>query len=188
MIRLDFEPIPDTRFMVAMQPVVPGMRMLRSTFSPGFTLRDDDLIKDGDDSIGIVISRSNRIDVFKSRDFQLGHGDAAMLRVSEPGRLGSVENFQYVALMVPAIELKHRAVESESERFLSRKSEGLQLLRTYISALEKQKGETVVSPFILLRTGPDNFRIGKNYFFGASFFMSASAFAAAFFAALSFLA
>lgn len=139
MIRLDFEPIPDTRFVASMQPVVPGIRMLRSSFSPGFTLRDDDLIKDGDDSIGIVISRSNRIDVFKTRDFQLGLGDAAMLRVSEPGRLGSVESFQYVALMVPAIELKHRGVGSEAERFLSRASEGLQLLRSYISALERQR-------------------------------------------------
>ena len=139
MIRLDFEPIPDTRFIVAMQPVVPGMRMLRSAFSPGFTLRDDDLIKDGDDSIGIVISRSNRIDVVKKQEFQLRQGDAAMLRVDEAGRLGSVESFQYVALMVPAIELKHRGVDSESERFLSRKFEGLQLLRSYISALEKQR-------------------------------------------------
>ena len=47
MIRLDFEPIPDTRFAASMQPVVPGMRMLRSSFSPGFTFRDDDLVKDG---------------------------------------------------------------------------------------------------------------------------------------------
>ena len=139
MIRLDFEPIPDTRFVASMQPVVPGMRMLRSSFSPGFTLRDDDLVKDGDDSIAIVISRCNRIDVTKSIDFQLALGDAAMLRVSEPGRLGSIDNFQYVAFIVPAADLKHRGVEPESERFLSRTSEGLQLLRTYISALEKQR-------------------------------------------------
>ena len=138
MIRLDFEPIPDTKFFASMHPIVEGMRMVGSTFSPGFTLRDDDLVKDGDDSCAIVISRSNRIDVIKKQEFQLRQGDAAMLRVDETGRLGSTESFQYVALMIPTDELKHRGLASESERFVSRTSEGLQLLRSYIAVLERQ--------------------------------------------------
>jgi AraC-like DNA-binding protein len=139
MLKLDFEPVPDTLLKVSTKPIFDDIRIARSSFSPGFTIRDAELIKDGDDSFALLISHSNRIDVRKWRSFPLGCGDAALMRISDPGLLGSHESFKYVAMLVPFTELQARVADvgaTVAER-VPRDSEALQLLHTYIRTLEK---------------------------------------------------
>jgi AraC-like DNA-binding protein len=142
MLQLDFEPIPDTAFHASTVGIAEGVRIVKSSFSPGFTIRDEELVKDGDDSFAFLISRSKNITVDKKyQQFQLGHGDAALLRVCEPGVLGAKARFDYVAMILPSIEMQTRLskVDGVLRQRLSKTSEGLQLLRTYVRALETAK-------------------------------------------------
>lgn len=137
MLQLDFEPVPDTRFHASTEPLVDGLRIVRSSFSPGFTYRDAELARKGDDSFALLISRSRNISVKKWRHFELGQGDGALMRISDPGALGSTESFRYVAMMIPFRELQARLANVDglvAER-ISKTSEGMQLLRGYIRAL-----------------------------------------------------
>ena len=138
MLNLDFEPIPGALIYASTEPVCDGMRIARSSFSPGFIKRDNE-IRDGDDSVGFLISRSRHIEVRKWRSFKLRRGDAALMRVSDPGRLGSRESFKYVAMLVPFAELQARVADvgaMVAER-VPRNSEALLLLHAYIRTLEK---------------------------------------------------
>jgi AraC-like DNA-binding protein len=134
MLQLDFEPIS--------VGIAEGVRIVKSSFSPGFTIRDEELVRDGDDSFAFLISRSKNITVNKRyQQFQLGHGDAALLRVCEPGVLGAKARFDYVAMIIPSIEMQTRLPKNDGvlRQRLSKSSEGLLLLRTYIRALETAK-------------------------------------------------
>ena len=105
LLQLDFEPMPDTAFFSSTRSIVDGMRIVKSSFSPGFTSRDDELTRRGDDSFAFLISRTRKIEVIKKRQqFQLGQGDAVLMQISEPGLLGAKTNFSYVAMMIPAAE------------------------------------------------------------------------------------
>ena len=142
MLHLDFEPIPDSEFRFSTVNVIDGIRLVNSFFGPGFTVRDADLIKRGDDSFALVISRSKHIIVDKQfQHFPLGRGDAALLRICEAGRLGATSNFNYVALMVPSAEMQVRFSNADEKLWqrLPKNSEGLQLLRSYVRALETGK-------------------------------------------------
>ncbi len=136
MLNLDFEPIPGAQIHASTEPVCDGLRIARSSFSPGLVKRDNG---DGDDSFGFLISRSRHIELRKWRSFDLRRGDAALMRVSDPGRLGSRESFKYVAMLVPFADLQARVADvgaKVAER-VPRDSEALRLLHAYIRTLEK---------------------------------------------------
>jgi AraC-like DNA-binding protein len=142
MLQLDFEPVEGTVFRASTVGIVDGIRIVKSSFSPGFTIRDDELVKDSDDSYAFLISRSKHIIVDKKfQHFQLGHGDAALLRICEPGVVGAKTSFDYVAMMIPSAELQSRLSRTDIDlnKRLSKTSEGLQLLRSYVRALETGK-------------------------------------------------
>ncbi len=153
MLKLDFEPVPDTLLQVSTKPIFDDIRIAQSSFSPGFTIRDAELIKDGDDSFALLISQSKRIDVRKWRSFQLGCGDAALMRISDPGLLGSAESFKYVAMLVPFTELQARVADvgtMVAER-VPRSSEALQLLHAYIRTIEKGRLATLPQAHDIIR-------------------------------------
>lgn len=141
LLQLDFEPEPDTEFFCSTQNIIDGMRIVKSSFSPGFTVRDDELVKRGDDSFAFLISRSRHIEVDRTRQqFQLGQGDAVMMQISEPGFLGSKTKFSYIAMMIPAAEMRARLKSMDNFRArISKSNEGVQLLRSYVNALETGK-------------------------------------------------
>jgi AraC-like DNA-binding protein len=141
LLQLDFEPMPDTAFFSSTQNIVDGMRIVKSTFSPGYTVRDDELVKRGDDSFAFLISRTRTIEVDRKRQqFQLGQGDAVLMQIAEPGLLGAKTRFSYVAMMIPAVEIRSRMPSLEGFRArISKSAEGLQLLRSYVQALETGK-------------------------------------------------
>ena len=60
-LRVDFEPIADSTFHASVRPIFPELRVVRATLSPGFLFRDEDLLRDGDDSIGFVVAQSGQL-------------------------------------------------------------------------------------------------------------------------------
>src|SRR5215475_1378942 len=80
MFNLDFEPISDVPFRALLDPVLEGLPIVRTAFSPGLTIRGDELTKDGHDEFGIVISQSRHLHASqRGRDVQLGRAEATLL-------------------------------------------------------------------------------------------------------------
>ena len=55
-LRVDFEPLPGTTFHASVKPILPELRIIRAALSPGLVFRDEDLLKDGDNSFGFIIA------------------------------------------------------------------------------------------------------------------------------------
>ena len=60
-LKVDFEPLAGAIFHASVKPILPELRIVRAALSPGFLFRDDDLIRDGDDSIGFVVAQSGQL-------------------------------------------------------------------------------------------------------------------------------
>src|SRR5437899_3004799 len=107
---LDFEAVSDAPFHASFEPILDGRRIVRAEFSPGLTIRSKELVKDGDDAFVLPISRSRNLDITqRGRELQLGHGEATLLRIGDPGIVGSREHFKLVVVMVPFAELEVHA-------------------------------------------------------------------------------
>ena len=57
-LRVDFEPLPGTTFHASVKPIFPELRIIRAASSPGFVFRDEDLLRDGNDSFELLIAQS----------------------------------------------------------------------------------------------------------------------------------
>jgi hypothetical protein len=67
----NFEPLPATTFHASVKPILPELRIVR-TLSPGLGFRDEDLLKDGDNSFGFIIAQSQELTVRQDARFSLG--------------------------------------------------------------------------------------------------------------------
>jgi hypothetical protein len=140
MFNLDFEPLSDAPFHASFNVVLENMRMVRAAFSPGLTIRSDELAKDGDADFGLVISQAKGLSAKqRGHEVQLGRAEATLLRVSDPGVVGSAERFGFVSIMVPFAELEERSrsIGNLVAQRIPRQSEALLLLRAYIRSAEK---------------------------------------------------
>jgi AraC-like DNA-binding protein len=141
MFNLDFEPLSDAPFSARFDPILDGMRIVRASFSPGLTVRSDELVKDGDDDFSLVIAESRRLHAHqRGRDLQLRPAEATLLRISDPGVVGGAERFGFTAILVPFEQLEERAhgICDHFAQPVPRSSEALLLLRSYIRSAEKQ--------------------------------------------------
>jgi len=141
-LNIDFEPLSDAPFHASFEPIVEGLRTVRAAFSPGVTFRDQDLVKDGDDAFGLVISQSRDLDItHQRRDLRVGHGDATLMQVCATGRVGSRQNFGYIGVMIPQPEFAARGARPADAvmQRLPRRSEVLRLLRGYLRSLERSR-------------------------------------------------
>ena len=60
--------------------VFDALRMVRTTFSPGLTFRDAELVKDAVDSFAFLISQSKNIEIVHGhRKLRLAQADATLL-------------------------------------------------------------------------------------------------------------
>jgi AraC-like DNA-binding protein len=137
---IDFRPVSDVPFHASLVPILRGVR---TVLSPGFTFRDEELVKDGGGAaFSLVLSRSNDLQVAQlGHDVQLGHGDATLLHVGETGHVGSSENFEFIVQMIPYAEVAARGacLDGAVTQRLPAQTEALQLLRSSIRSLEKRK-------------------------------------------------
>jgi AraC-like DNA-binding protein len=137
---LDFEPLTDAPFRASFEPILDGTRFVRAEFSAGLTIRSKELVKDGDDAFALTISRSRNLEATqRGRELRLGRGEATLLRVSEPGIVGSGGNFKFEVVMIPFAEIEMPASRLDSivARQVPRRSEALRLLYCYLRSLEK---------------------------------------------------
>jgi AraC-like DNA-binding protein len=143
-LNIDFEPMPDTPVRVPrVIPIFEDLRIVRAAFSPGFTFRDRELVKDGDDSFVVIISQSRTIDIKQHRahDLRLGYGDATVLHVGATGRVGSPRGIERIGVAIPRSEFTARSAHPDDAvmQLVRRRSEGLKLLCGYIGSLEKNR-------------------------------------------------
>jgi AraC-like DNA-binding protein len=139
-LHLDFAPLEDASFRALVTPIFKELPIVRTELSPGVVFRDKDLVRDGDNNLGFLISQSRDLDnTHQGHEVRLGLGDATMMQANEPGRVGSSESFGFFEVMIPPAEWDARGarpVDALMQRFWG-KSDAMQLLRGYIRSLEK---------------------------------------------------
>ncbi|NRP75670.1 HTH-type transcriptional activator RhaS [Ensifer psoraleae] len=138
-LSIDFTPLSDTPFRVSVEPIFDDLRIARTSFSPGITFRDKELVKDGDNAFSLLISPTRNLEIkHRGRELRLGIGDATPLHVSDTGTVGSGEDFAFISVLIPCLELEDRVAHPDDAvmRRLPRNSEVLRLLRHYIRSLE----------------------------------------------------
>jgi AraC-like DNA-binding protein len=140
-VHADIEPSSDIAFQAeATLQAVPGLRTLAWQGSAMRFKRLRTNIVDGDDSIGLVVCSPGRSQLSqRGREIDFRSGDAIALLHGEPAILTYTEGLQF-GLSVPRDALASRVanVESLAMRPISRRTEALRLLMTYLkSALSK---------------------------------------------------
>jgi AraC-like DNA-binding protein len=140
-VHVDIEPFSDGPFQVeATLQTLHGLRMLSWKGSAMRLKRLQAHIVDGDDSIGIIVCSPSKSQVSqRGHEVELRAGDAVAVLHSEPAIVTYVEGLQF-GLVVPRDVLAPRVTNIESliMRPISRRTEALQLLKTYLKlALKK---------------------------------------------------
>src|SRR5206468_1684878 len=92
-LSIDFEPLSDAPFRASVESIFDDLRVVRVVLSPGVTFRDEELVKDGQDAFGLMISESRSLDItHRGDDLRLGHGEATLMHVCAPGTVASRQN------------------------------------------------------------------------------------------------
>jgi AraC-like DNA-binding protein len=152
-LHLDFKPFGDAPLQASVRPAG-DLRMVRTRLSPGVVFRDKDLVQDGDDSLGFLISQSRQLDAtHQGREIRLGLGDATMMQASAPGGIGSRESFRFLEVMIPPAEWEARGAyigDAIMQCFL-RQSDAMRLLRGYIRSLETTRLAASADGSVIIR-------------------------------------
>src|SRR6516164_1946865 len=139
-LRVDFEPLPGATFRASLKPIFPELRMARAALSAGYLFRDDDLLRDGDDSLEVIVAQSPDLNItHQGREIRLAPGDATVMQASATGRVGSPESFGFLEVVISSAEWEAHGARPEDGLMqrLWGKSEAMQLLRLYIGSVEK---------------------------------------------------
>lgn len=107
---------------------------------PCFVFRDEDLVRDCDDSVSLVIASSRKLNILHGgREVQLARGEAPIMQADAPGRCGSREGFAVSEIMVSPAEWVARGAHPADALMqpIRRDSDALKLLRSYTRSLEK---------------------------------------------------
>jgi AraC-like DNA-binding protein len=153
-LRVDFEPLAESTFHASVRPIFPELRIVRATFSPGFLFRDEDLLRDGDDSIGFVVAQTGQLTArHLGREIRLAPGDATMMLMAATGGVGWSENSTIFDMLIPPAEWEARGARPEDGLMqrLWGKSDGMQLLRGYIRSLQRSGLTAFGNDFTIVR-------------------------------------
>src|SRR5262245_66657254 len=75
-----FEPFPGAAFSASVQPIFPELHTVQASLSAGFLLRDDDLLRDGNDSLDVMVAKCpERYITNQGGEIRLASGDAPIL-------------------------------------------------------------------------------------------------------------
>jgi AraC-binding-like domain len=139
-LNVDFEPLPGTTFHASLKPIFPELRIIRTACSPGFVFRDEDLLRDGNDSFELIIAQSQELNIaHQGREIRLSPGDATIMQASATGRVGSRERFGFLEVLVSFAEWNTRGCRADDAlmQHIGANSCVLKLLRGYITSLER---------------------------------------------------
>ena len=138
LVGLNFAPASDVPFKARFDVTFAhgGVKIGRWWHTPGATLRDRELLKDGVDSLAMVYSERGSIAADHcGKSFRLAAGEATVLHSGRPGALHSSGRHSYIAVMLPRCERLRRLEELLAVHW-SRQSPALRLLQSYIGALD----------------------------------------------------
>src|SRR6516164_8850487 len=139
-LRVDFEPLPGATISASARPIFPELRTAQAALSAGSLFRDDELLRDGNDSLEVIVAQSPELNITQQgREIRLAPGDATIMQASATGRVGSRESFEFYEVVISPAEWEARGTRPEDgqmQRF-SGKSEAMQLLRRYLGSVEK---------------------------------------------------
>ena len=140
-VHVDIEPSSDVQFQAeATLQALQGLRVLAWKGSAMRFKRLKTNIADGDDSIGLIVSSPSRSQLSqRGQEIEFRAGDAIALLHSEPATVTYVEGLQF-GLAVPRDALTPRVtnVDSLAMRPISRRTEALRLLMTYLKSALKE--------------------------------------------------
>ena len=145
-LNIDFKPLSDAPFCASVVPIFEDLRIIRATMNPGVTFRDEELVRDGDDSFALMICQSTSLEIeHQRRNLRLSRGNATVMQVCETGSVGSRQHFGYIGMLIPHPEIAALGarIDGALMRRLPRQSEALQLL-TVISKRLKRVTSTSV--------------------------------------------
>ena len=91
-LAVDFEPLPGATFSDSVKPIFPELRTARAAMSAGYLFRDDDLLRDGNDSLEVIVAQSPELNI-THQGREIAPGDATIMQASATGRVGSRERF-----------------------------------------------------------------------------------------------
>ncbi|HZT27052.1 MAG TPA: AraC family transcriptional regulator [Pseudolabrys sp.] len=138
-LRLDIEPLPDTRFEADIRlRMLPGLRLLAGTICGVRDARTRALIADGNDDFGLALNWSGRSVVSQcGRQATLGDGDAVLLSC---GHLGTVERplpSRYIGIRIPRNVLTRLVPNADAllGQPLPRSSGILRMLHDYVGSM-----------------------------------------------------
>lgn len=140
-VHVDIEPASDVPFHA--QATLHGLEGLRTLALKGSAMRfkrSQTNIVDGDDSLGLIVSASSTSQLSqRGQEIELRGGDAIAILHSEPITVTYLEGLQF-GLAVPHEALTSRVtnVDSLTMRPISRRSEALRLLMTYLKSALKE--------------------------------------------------
>jgi hypothetical protein len=110
MLNLDFAPLSDDPFCASFRPIVDGVPLHRTWFSPGLTTRDHELVRDGDDRLTFLVSNTSGLEAAQlGRSVRLSAREATLLCVDTTGHVGTHRHFSFDAMMIPRTEFLDRA-------------------------------------------------------------------------------
>jgi AraC-like DNA-binding protein len=137
---VDFEPSPNVTFYASVKPIFPELHVARAALSPGFLFRDDDLLRDGNDSFEFIVAQSGELNITQqAREIRLGPGDATIMQANATGRVGSRERFGFLEVLVSSAEWDTLGCCANDAlmQHIGSNSGVLKLLRGYIRSLER---------------------------------------------------
>ncbi|MBI1385799.1 MAG: helix-turn-helix domain-containing protein [Rhizobiales bacterium] len=140
LLNLDFSPANDAPFRSRLDPLVEGggVQVVGMTFTPGVTIRNRELIRDGRDDYALTISRACRIEANQyGRWTRIGPGEATLFHATEPGTFGAGKTHGYAAILIPADHLasRIRGLDDIAATRIAHTNEALVLLRAYVRTL-----------------------------------------------------
>ncbi len=140
-VHVDIEPSSDVQFQAeATLQALQGLRVLAWKGSAMRFKRLQTNIVDGDDSIGLIVSSPSRSQLSqRGQEIEFRAGDAIAVLHSEPATVTYLEGLQF-GLAVPRDALTPRVtnVDSLAMRPISRRTEALRLLMTYLKSALKE--------------------------------------------------
>ncbi len=154
LVRLDFESLGDGPFRGQLTPLCSGIKIAEFSHSPGWSFRDKDLLRDGDESFALLIARTNGLDVSHRDDSTvLRRGEAMVLRCSGSGTVGSKTPCGYLSIMLSREDAGGHTggLDRLVGQALGRSSGRLKLIETYVSALRAAEAQDDAAVTALVR-------------------------------------
>jgi AraC-like DNA-binding protein len=135
-VRVDMKPVAEVPLHAqATLRSFPGFRTISCATSPMYFRRTPDLLRDGDDSVGLVVNLGHQAMVSHCGiEVRMAGGDAVPIFTHKAADLLST---RHVGMVFPRASLasRVRSIDKAAGRMVPRRTEALRLLVTYIKSL-----------------------------------------------------